>query len=412
MNSKKMKRMLILFFSVVFLMTCVNTNNLPQTETGQNKNLIPFLASRSASDYRYYGYLDEGTGKEEDAKIVIEAQYDSAGPFIGDFAVVSVYDKYSRKAINKIINRNNKQIYVDKFDEAYLFTSENGRTTIALLEKETAKFLPPQYWHFAILVGEGITVKDTKQRLVNLTTGEIIIPEQELSIEDLIEVAGEYFSVLKKLYRFHDNGKVQRITNDKWEPAQSTTILKYFFQQRGINAIVEANVHRIDIDYSPYIDKIYANPDFTGAFEKLRSDFTIPFQGAEGLYRDPKKYLNVSIEITGDRRYVMSFQQEEPYLSAKGIYNETRKEWEIEPYLELPDGRQYTISDIKQTNNPHVFELNMNTVPHDPRVTNFHTVINTITKKTISGKVCDTNDSKITFPCKGGVWYYYDAEMD
>jgi hypothetical protein len=68
-------------------------------------------------------------------------------------------------------------------------------------------------------------------------------------------------------------------------------------------------------------------PVITRTFEELYPDFTIAFQGAKELYRNPKKYLNASIEITGDRKYLMGFLQEKPYSYRKGIYNETRKEW-------------------------------------------------------------------------------------
>ena len=383
-------------------MGCGNMKNISRTALNQNVNLIPFLSRSSDSEPGLFGYMDEETGE-----IVIEAQYYDAGPFIGDFAVV--LDKKP-----KIINRDNTQIRVGRFDEAYLFASENGKTTIAVLQitEEKTKIVPPWWWWFAILVGSELTYKETifKQRLVNLTTGKTIIPQKEQLIENDIQVIGEYFCIVRELYRFLDNGEVQCVADDKNDATQAIAILNAYFEQRGINAIVKDR-YGIRIDYDPYIAEIYADPDFTGAFEKLRPDFTIPFQRAYGLYRDPTKYLNTSIEISGDRRYVMRFQRDEPYASAEGIYNETRKEWELKPYLFNFDDEQYIIYDIRQTNNPHVFELNMKKVPPHP-VFHYSTVIHTTSEKPMRYKVRDTNDRNNAYPFRGGVYCYIDLTQN
>jgi hypothetical protein len=207
---------------------------------------------------------------------------------------------------------------------------------------------------------------------------------------------------------------VQCVADDENDAAQAVAILNEYFEQRGMNALVEIRGGGININYRPYIAQVYADPDFTGAFEKLRPDFTIPFQKAYGLYRDPRKYLNVSLEINGDRKYLMDFHQENPYDYAKGIYNETKKEWELKPYLELPDGSQYAIWDINQTNNPYVFELKMKKVPPDPMYNYHYTLITTITQPIQSkiAKINNTNDKNNAYPFEGGVWYYYDPEMD
>jgi hypothetical protein len=390
--------------------------NLAQTATEHNNNLIPFLGPRlypDAPDASLVGYMDEETGE-----VVIEAQYYEASPFIGNFAVVNMGGRYFPYKKLKIINRNNKQIRTGFFEDAFLYASENGKTTIALLEisKEAIKIIPPGYWFWTILLGGGVAYKDTiyKQRLINLTTGETIIPEKKQLIHNHIEVVGEYFRIENKLYKFLDNGKVQCVANDENDATNAVAILNAYFEQRGINAVVEARHWGIKIDYEPYIKKMYANPDFSGAFEKLHSDFTIPFQSAHGVYRNPRKYLNTSLEISGDRKYYMIFQRENPYDHAEGVYNETRKEWEIEPYLIVSDDERYKIRNINQTNDPHVFELQLKKGPFAPSGYIFGImVINTISGNFIRGGVINTNGSvEYYYPYYGGVYYYIDDNMD
>ena len=366
-----------------------------------NKSLIPFLADRKKKYApRLYGYVDEKTGE-----IAIEPQYERAGPFIGDFAVVR--DIYGKP---RIINRDNKRIWVGIFDEAYLYTSENGKTTIAVLEiiEEQTRVAPLLLWWLVILFGGDLTYKEMifKERLVNLTTGKTIIHQQYDLIHDDIEVFGEYFCVDSKLYRFLDNGNVQCVADDERDRTRAIAILNAYFEQRGINAIVEDRIGMIRVDYSPYIDKMYADPDFTGAFEKLRPDFTIPFQEANGLYRSPRGLLNTPIEITGDRRYRMRFRQEKPSVYADGIYNETKKEWELEPYLVTPDGEMYFMWNIYQTNNPHVFDLRL----LKPNGYFIETVIDTVSGKYGQYTASHTNNNSNRYPHKGGV-YYYIAEV-
>ena len=384
-----------IFFFTILLIACSTVPT--QTLTTHTGSLIPYRDSN-----RLFGYMDEETGE-----IVIKAQYYSASPFIGGFAIVD-YEQTP-----KIINQNNDKMNVGKFDAAYLYSSENGKTVITVLENVIKKTrIAPPWWWPLLLFGEGhITGEKTifKQRLINLTTGETIIRKKEQLIHNDIEVIGEYFSIDRKLYRFLDNGSVQCVADDENDATQAIAILKDYFKHRGINAHVEDR-WGIRIDYGPYVNEKYANPDFTGAFEKLSPDFNIPFERSDGLYRDPRKYLNTSIEINGDRRYLMSFRREEPYAHAEGIYNETRKEWELKPYL-FSNNVQYIIYDIKQTNNLHIFELHMDKIPRDP-IFHSYTVINTISEKSLRYKVFDTNAKNLYFPFKGGVYYYIDLSQD
>ena len=403
MRRIRFRIILILFFLTILLSVC---STIPtQTPTNHAGSLIPFEGRNNL-----FGYMDEETGE-----IVIKAQYHSAGPFIGDFAIVN-YENAP-----KIINQYNKKISVGKFDAAYLFASEDGKTVIAVLENDIEKnrIAPPWLWPLALLLDGELSYQETKfkQRFINLSTGKTIIRKKEQLIHNNIEVIGEYFCIDKKLYKFFDNGSVQCVADDENDATQAITILNDYFKQRGINALVE-DYWGIRIDYRPYIDEKYVNPDFTGAFEKLRPEafeqlypaFNIPFEGAVGLYRDPGKYLNTSIEITGDRRYLMRFNREEPSAYAVGIYNETRKEWELKPYL-FANNQQYIIFGIKQTNNPHIFELRMSKIPPDP-VLRYSTVINTKSDKFIRYNVFDTNDRNNYFPFRGGVYYYIDLSQD
>ena len=405
-----MKRNKIPVLSLVAIFLLAACTVPVQTQTSFESNLIPYKDSN-----RLFGYMNEETGE-----IIIEAQYSLAGPFIGNFAVVEIYNprqRYQQSQI-KIINQDNDEIYFGDFYKAKLYSSEDEKTVIAVLTNmyERTRIAAPWWWPFILLFGGNWSYEETifKERLVNLTTEKTIIHQKEQFLKT--EVIGEYFTVdRKKLYRFLDNGSVQLVASDA---TRAAAILDDYLKERGINASVTGD-WEIGIDFRPYIDEKYSNPDFTKAFEKLRPDFDIPFQRSIPLYRDPKVYLNTSIEITGDRRYLMRFRGDgsldlkDPFSSAEGIYNETREEWEIMPYLFF-DNAQYVTDTIAQTNNPHLFELRMKKVlrDHAPSYTTVYMIVNTMSEKPVRYGLFDTNQSGSRIPFRGGIYYYIDLSQE
>jgi hypothetical protein len=371
---KKQKLIFLIFiFSLPVCITCVSCKIYPASAettdlTSQNYsgNLIPFAKFDSKKNIRW-GYLDEETGE-----IIINAQYTAASPFVGGYAVV----EYERKDYNtvknynkKIINKAGKIIKTKEFEEAYLLTSENGKNTVAILEnsRERIEFAPFYLWGLIMLFGEKVSHKETYYitSVINLKTGKEIIREKEGVLMYDIENVGDYFVARQDLYQFMDNGDIRCVAKDN--PALAVSILKDYFSMRGINAKVEERITTIRIDYYQYIEEKYANPDFSGAFNKISKKFDVPFEKYKNFYRDPTVYLNTPLEIT-ERKYLMYFKNEKTFEYAVGLYNETKDEWEIYPnfIINLYDPKDknksvrkvnYYVVGIDQTNNPNLYRL-------------------------------------------------------
>jgi hypothetical protein len=296
-----------------------------------------------------WGYLDEDTGE-----IVINAKYHSASPFVGNFAIV--YKDTQRI----IIDKNEKVISTPKYDEIYLIASESGKNTVAILERKLARTKLQIGGHFLGVVTTTHLYKVPYSRcsLFNLVTGKIIVPEKEDYLQYEVEAVGDYLIVDTDLYQFLDNGDVVCVAKNN--PELAVSILEDYLEIRGINARVRADHISIDIDYYQYIQDKYAEPDISGAFEKLNQNLSMPFLRAEPFYRNPMEYLNTPLEIN-ERQYLMHFRNEETYRRVVGLYDESKAEWLIKPGFNItfPDKREevFYVIDIYPTNNPHLYHL-------------------------------------------------------
>jgi hypothetical protein len=328
-------------------------------------NWVPY---RDAS--KNWGYFDRDTDE-----IVIKAKYKAVYPFVGGFTSVKL-----QNGENAIINSYEKIIQVGKFDNAYFFSSESGKTVIAILAKEKPGLAitneVDSIWE------DYLYNPDCYEFImVNLMTGEIIVYPKNRYLVFKVETIGDYFRIDETLYQFLDNGSVECVAHDK---RASIAILDEYFEKRGIPVAYGTDwLGNFTVDYTPYIDRIYANPDFTGAFDDFSSNidhqyentrktvgfkgdsdgftygFDLTFDTAEPLYRDPRKFLNAPIEITGDRIYIMKFSGERR-KSAIGLYNETKKEWEERPYSVITsnNNREVNFCLVKKfypKNNVHEF---------------------------------------------------------
>jgi hypothetical protein len=371
---KKQKLIFLMFIlSPLICISCFNCKtNSASTETTDLKNknysgnLILYAELDSQKNIRR-GYIDEETGE-----IVIKAQYVDASPFVGNYAVVEYEnnDYQSKKNYNKrIINKAGKIIKTGKFEEAYILTSESGKSTAAILEntREKREFAPFYMWGLLMKFDGKISQKEEYYiyNVINLETGKEILHEKKGVLIYNIENVGDYFVARRDLYQFIDNGDIQCVAKNN--PELAVSILKDYFLKRGINAQVEEGITNIRINYSEYIEEKYANPDFSGAFNKLNKNFNVPFEKYKNFYRDPKIYLNTQLEIT-ERKYLMYFKNEKTSEYAVGLYNETKEEWEIYPnfIIDFSDQKDKNISnkkikfyvvDIDQTNNPNLYRL-------------------------------------------------------
>ena len=395
----KNKIIIISAFFILFLLpACANLKNTSPAEN-HGKNLIPY-ADFSSENEQIWGYLDEDTGE-----IIINAKYDFAGPFVGNFA--EVYDSSKNKRL--VIDNNGKEVSLPAFHKVYFITSENGNCTLAILEKEKKRTL------FQIgITMLGVTTEtgfydDTyyKYRLINLNNKKTIIPEKENYLTLNIEAAGDYLIVDTSLYQFFDNRDVKLVVKDDSERAAQ--ILKEYFNGRGINAEVKPSFTGIKIDYFPYIKAKHADPDLSGAFKSFNPDFDIPFYKADPFIRSHRILLNASLEIN-ERRYLMQFRDNKGVRHAEGIYNETKKEWEVLPYsFNTVQQEMYYVYDILPTNDPCLFRLRFKT--DELWRDNRYILIGTgIYSNAEDDFILDYNlgdgypDSSFYFPDKG-IWY-------
>jgi len=353
----KNKIIIISAFFILFLLpACTNLKNTSPSED-PGKNLIPY-ADFDSENEQIWGYLDEDTGE-----IIINAKYDFAGPFVGNFAEVydsSIHD--SRKNNTLIIDKKGKTVSLPAFHKVYLITSENENCSLAILERKMKR---TKFQIGTTMLG---VTTDTgfydetyyKYRLINLKNGKTIIPEKENYLTRHIEVAGDYFIVDTNLYQFLDNGNVELVVKDDSE--QAARILREYFNGRGINAEVKPGFTGIEIDYFPYIKAKHADPDLSGAFKDFNPDFNIPFYKADPFIRNHRVLLNASLEIN-ERKYFMQFRDNKNgERRAEGIYNETKKEWEVMPYAFNTDNQKiYYVYDILPLNDPHLFRLRFKT---------------------------------------------------
>ena len=331
------------------------TNTIPVESA---RNLIPFAEYDSKKEQKW-GYVDEDTGE-----IIIKAQYVYVTPFVGNYAAV----KTGWHDPQKIINKNGKILSEGQFDvfhEVYFITSENGKSTAAILENhyKRTKFTIGGGWWGQESNPDPHFYKDDyyKYRLVNLTTGKTIIPKRENYLKQKVEVVGDYFVADTDLYQFMDNGDIQCVA--KKNPALAVSILQNYFASRGINANVKGDSVSIDIDYRPYISEKFADPDLSGAFKDLPPEFNVPFTRYEPFYRDHRDFLNTSLEIN-ERKYLLYFYNDKTNERAVAIYNETKGERELGPrfivnYVNSGTSVPYYIVDITQTNNPHLYRIGL-----------------------------------------------------
>ncbi|MDR2717329.1 MAG: WG repeat-containing protein [Treponema sp.] len=359
---------LIILFCAFFLFQCKVT----QTESNSTKedvtgNLVLY-ADYDSNGKKIWGYINEDTGKIE-----VEAQYESASPFVGNYAAVNRYNECL------IIDKNQKTVLsrnlAGGFYDVYLVVSESGKNHLAILVNQYKRTKLDTGFNFFGPHGKPHFYKESyyKYTVINLLDGKTIIPESENYLDREFEMMGGYFRAGADLYQFLENGDVQCIAKD--DMALAAGILKDYFDKLGINAGIteyskidyEPYCDSLRIDYEPYIKEKFADPDLEKALQDLKDlnpEFDIPFEKAVPFYRNHKMYLNAPLEIT-ERKFLLSFRDDKTKKHAIGLYNETKTEWEIIPCYTVinkdDDEDLYYVTDIIQTNNPHLHHLRFKT---------------------------------------------------
>jgi WD40 repeat protein len=336
----------IAIFCLGFLPQCAGLDKAAiGTPANNGKNLIPFVQF-DLEDEQKWGYLDEDTGE-----IAIEAKYVWVSPFAGDYA--AVLRSWREKQL--IIDKNEKTILSFSPSQTVSFiVSESGKNTLAILQTTHTEDKFRIGWFKGFKTGFYAVATYTYQ-FINLANRKIITPQKgKYSIQN-IEAVGDYFIADRDLYQFMDNGNLKLVAKNNYE--RSAGILRNYLKERGINASIVTHRAGVNIDYSPYIRAKYADPDFSGASRNLPAEFSVPFEKAQPFYRDARELLNASLELD-ERKYLMHYLNKETGEYAKGIYNESKAEWELLPFLTY-NNKRYNVAEILQTNNPRLFRLSL-----------------------------------------------------
>lgn len=178
-----------------------------------NVILMPYFDSSGYSSGEF-GYVNAET-----LEIVIPMQYNSAGPFIGDFAWVTKWNNAQRKDPYFIINKSNNKILGGlNFDRVTLFETGDRNQIFALtgkyiIENQLPRW-PPELWFFWFLSPFFIEREHTrtKHQLYNLNTGSLVLskthPERH---EPKIELFSNYIQYDDELYEIQKNGRLKKI---------------------------------------------------------------------------------------------------------------------------------------------------------------------------------------------------------
>jgi hypothetical protein len=320
------ENVLLIFITIIlinlFLNACaIKIRVLETSQYNKTNTLIPFITNDGL-----YGYCDK-----EAYEIVIPAHYRKVYPFIGDYAVVeTVKEKYI------IIDKNNNRVLKNyNFDRAYLFSSEDKRTILALTEKWKGFRINPKsiILKFVPVIAP-VNIPDiietgiySEYRIYNLTTGKFVT--KKLGKLSTVRVVGNYLAIDIYLYQFLENGDVQYIGDDG-----TPHILNEIIKQRGIDSYEfyrkpgDERLEYKDLKYEE--DKGDRRPDL----EKLQKVIPDDLEYKPIMY--PYRFNNGRIlnprYIKRDDIYRIKLEPKSGTdTRTYGVYNDTQGTWLIDP---------------------------------------------------------------------------------
>ena len=336
-------------FSCVLLFFSCNTPKIYKVDALSLKNitLMPFESEKGD-----LGYIDSET-----FEIVIPAQYKYAGPFIGDFALVSK-DKEAavrRKANFFIINKNNKTV-LKNINHAVFFNSIDGNTVFALTSNYTGSELnswgndSPLTTFFRIIAFD-YRPKRTTYRLYNLTAGKLLIDEdtrgynagdtlympkirlflnyllyyRDLDGKDLYEINSDGTFTKSKTNLDDLISKMAEERKIVYETNSSTDNAEVFF-----NLLYERNFDKIDFDLLSKI--IPDDMDFWETGKRYNLLRNIHLIDRDGTY-PPLEYQTIYPLKEKNLLYQVSLKKSKSYAGYKGLYDAENNKWAIPPVL-------------------------------------------------------------------------------
>jgi hypothetical protein len=290
-----------IFSCILSLFSCTTPviNKKVDNSTLNDITLMPFY-----SDTGYLGYINAKT-----LEIIIPGQYEHAGPFTGGFAVVST-DKDLRSSFKPkffIINKNNETV-LSNFNDAFLFTNEEGNITFVLTANHSGLSLFPGRANSGSPVRNPphLRPKHTNYRLYNLNTGKLVIKKDtrwysidnisyrmfsESTIDDLPKIMtfSNYILYDNDLFEINFNGTL--IKNN----INIDTAVSQIVQERKL-IYKENNFHyNLELFFDPYF-RYFDNLDLELLFENIPDNMGISWNGERGDWRFDDEKIVLYIE--------------------------------------------------------------------------------------------------------------------
>ena len=214
-----MKYIYLLLFLILLISSCAlpkieRVPKIHKTETDSsafdNVTFMPYImviGTEKTPNHGSPGFWDReilGMGyiNAETFEIVIPAQYERAGNFVGNFAIVENRENHKYMIINK-----KNEIILSDFNVATLYQSEDGNTVFALTANISGV---RRSIHTGVLNTPNYEPANTTYRLYNLSAGKLVINEDKRSFGNeripKIMFFGNYMTYDKDVYELKANG--------------------------------------------------------------------------------------------------------------------------------------------------------------------------------------------------------------
>ena len=217
-----MKYIYLLLFLILLISSCAlpkieRVPKIHKTETNSsifdNVTFMPYImviGTEKTPNHGSPGFWDreilgKGYINAETFEIIIPAQYERAGNFVGNFAIVENRENHK----DMIINKKN-EIILSGFDGATLYQSEDGNTVFALTANISGV---RRSIYTGVLNTPLYEPANTTYRLYNLNTGRIVINRDKRSFGNekipKIMFFGNYMTYDKDVYELKANGDLE-----------------------------------------------------------------------------------------------------------------------------------------------------------------------------------------------------------
>jgi hypothetical protein len=274
-----------------------------------------------------FGYINSET-----FEIVITEQYEKAGNFNGEYAVVK-----KRFGKSFIINKNNKKI-LGGFDNVVFFNSEDNKMTFALTEtygnyqvrRGTGDFLSLGFWYTE---SNSIT-----HRFYNLTTGKLVAKMGKKTYwssntSPKIYFFNNYFIWIYEGYGRHEYDEaVYEIQNDGSVKKCSMTVNEFISQ-----IVLEYELQNKERNYNFHIGKHYSwieyfNPlDIDKLLDQVPDNMKIDVDKRNRIFKNNKPTYNITLMDNITHPLKDKFLYEVNLNEYIGIYDASENIWVIPP---------------------------------------------------------------------------------